>query len=114
MISHMLLKHRGFHAAYEWARGHRNHASAGAADLAAARRSFKRAEHVLPPRLGLNDCLPRSLALYAFLAGAGIGVTHRIGVKRYPFGAHAWVEHEAKPVVASEASVAPFKIIASL
>lgn len=42
-------------------------------------------------RRGL-DCLPRSLTLYLLLRRRGVPATLRIGVKRYPFGAHAWVE----------------------
>ena len=38
------------------------------------------------------DCLPRALTLYLLLRGRGVPATLRIGVKRYPFGAHAWVE----------------------
>ena len=38
------------------------------------------------------DCLPRALATYLLLRRRGVPATLRIGVKRYPFGAHAWVE----------------------
>ena len=38
------------------------------------------------------DCLPRSLAIYALLRRQGVPATLRIGVKRFPFAAHAWVE----------------------
>ena len=38
------------------------------------------------------DCLPRALAIYVLLRSRGVPATLRIGVKRYPFGAHAWVE----------------------
>lgn len=38
------------------------------------------------------DCLPRSLAVYVLLRRQGVPATLRIGVKRFPFGAHAWVE----------------------
>ena len=42
-------------------------------------------------RRGL-DCLPRSLAIYVLLTRQGVPATLRIGVKRFPFAAHAWVE----------------------
>ena len=42
-------------------------------------------------RRGL-DCLPRSLAIYILLRRQGVPATLRIGVKRFPFAAHAWVE----------------------
>lgn len=38
------------------------------------------------------DCLPRSLTLHLLLRRGGLLSTLHIGVKRYPFGAHAWVE----------------------
>ena len=38
------------------------------------------------------DCLPRSLAIYILLRRQGVPATLRIGVKRFPFAAHAWVE----------------------
>ena len=38
------------------------------------------------------DCLPRSLTIYVLLRRRGIPASFHIGVKRYPFGAHAWVE----------------------
>jgi hypothetical protein len=38
------------------------------------------------------DCLPRAMAVYILLRRRGVPATLRIGVKRYPFGAHAWVE----------------------
>ena len=38
------------------------------------------------------DCLPRSLAIYVLLRRRGVPATLRIGVKRFPFAAHAWVE----------------------
>lgn len=42
-------------------------------------------------RRGL-DCLPRSLTIYLLLRRRGVPASLHIGVKRYPFGAHAWVE----------------------
>ena len=38
------------------------------------------------------NCLSRSLAIYVLLRRQGVPATLRIGVKRYPFAAHAWVE----------------------
>lgn len=38
------------------------------------------------------DCLPRAVAIFVLLHRRGVPATLRIGVKRYPFGAHAWVE----------------------
>lgn len=38
------------------------------------------------------DCLPRALTIFILLRSRGVPATLRVGVKRYPFGAHAWVE----------------------
>ena len=38
------------------------------------------------------DCLPRAVAIFVLLGRQGVPARLRIGVKRYPFGAHAWVE----------------------
>jgi hypothetical protein len=57
-----------------------------------AERAFLRAEHFFVMRSAPQDCLPRSLALYRFLLSAGIPADHCIGVRQYPFKAHAWVE----------------------
>ena len=38
------------------------------------------------------DCLPRAMATYLLLRWQGVSATLHIGVKRYPFAAHAWVE----------------------
>ena len=38
------------------------------------------------------DCLPRSIAIYVLLRRQGVPATLRVGVKRFPFAAHAWVE----------------------
>lgn len=39
-----------------------------------------------------RDCLPRALTGCLLLWRGGVPATLHIGVKRYPFGAHAWVE----------------------
>ena len=38
------------------------------------------------------DCLPRAVTIFVLLRRQGVPATLRVGVKRYPFGAHAWVE----------------------
>ena len=40
------------------------------------------------------DCLPRAMTVYLLLKRRGIAATLHIGVKRYPFAAHAWVVHD--------------------
>jgi hypothetical protein len=94
----------GFARAYRWAQARGVARIAGGADLAVARREFARAEQFAVSRLGLEDCVPRSLALFVFLGGAGFSVRHCIGVRRYPFLAHAWVEHEGVDLLGSGTS----------
>jgi len=43
-------------------------------------------------------CLEQSVALFYFLRRSGIGARLRLGVKPYPFEAHAWVEYDGAPV----------------
>jgi hypothetical protein len=56
--------------------------------------TFRRAENFFVFRRAPDDCLARSLALYRFLREAGHPAEHVIGVRRFPFQAHAWVECE--------------------
>ncbi|MEO7177391.1 MAG: lasso peptide biosynthesis B2 protein [Allosphingosinicella sp.] len=60
--------------------------------IALAEAAFSRAENLFLARSAPDDCLPRSLALYAFLRTMGHPAEHRFGFLRYPFAAHAWVE----------------------
>jgi hypothetical protein len=60
--------------------------------LSRAERAFYRAENFFLLRSAPRDCLPRSLALFRFLRSVGVPAEHCIGVQRFPFEAHAWVE----------------------
>jgi hypothetical protein len=55
--------------------------------------AFGHAENFFILKRAPQDCLPRSLALFRFLRLVGVPAEHCIGVRRYPFLAHAWVEH---------------------
>ena len=46
-----------------------------------------------------RDCLPRALTACLLLWRLGVPATLHIGVKRYPFGAHAWVECDGRRVL---------------
>ena len=46
-----------------------------------------------------RDCLPRALTACLLLWRGGVPARLHIGVKRYPFGAHAWVECEGQTVI---------------
>ena len=47
---------------------------------------------------GRAQCLEQSLALFLLLRRRRIAAELRIGVQPYPFSAHAWVEHEGRPI----------------
>ena len=64
-----------------------------------ALKAFSRAENFFIARRAPQDCLLRSLALFWFLRLASVPVQHVIGVRRFPFGAHAWVEYNGSPLL---------------
>ena len=88
----------GFWAAYNATVGPL--ADDGAADesLEAVLRIFARAENFYVSGRAPLDCLPRSLALTRFLRCTGWPAAHVLGVRLYPFEAHAWVEVGGTPV----------------
>ena len=92
----MSLRLRGFARTYREAQQTASRATSvgDAPDLSRALAVFQRVEACFFSSKGLQDCLPRSLALFIYLRRCGIPATHHIGVRRYPFGAHAWVECE--------------------
>jgi hypothetical protein len=47
---------------------------------------------------GRAECLEQSLVLWLFLRRRGVAAELRLGVQTRPFMAHAWVEHESRPV----------------
>ena len=61
--------------------------------------SFRLAEGVLPSPEGDVDCLPRALGMFAFLRHAARSPEFVIGIKRFPFTAHAWVELDGAHVL---------------
>lgn len=76
-------------------------AAADAVPLREALSAFGRAENFFVARRAPDDCLARSLALYRFLRSAGVCAVHVIGVRRFPFAAHAWVECDGAEVLAT-------------
>jgi hypothetical protein len=76
-----------------------------------ALRVFRYAENGFAVRNADIDCLPRSLALHRFLLAGGVAVDHCIGVRRFPFGAHAWVEVSGRPIYDSPEFIEEFTLI---
>jgi hypothetical protein len=84
-------------------------------DPDAAIESFLKAERFFITGYGTNDCLPRSLALYAFLSGVcNIPAEHHIGIERFPFTAHSWTSIEGVPCVDSPARLCRFSALSTL
>jgi len=89
------LSLRGFAHVYEALSGRvppRLRASQAEGGLRRAMRAFALAENFFHLWRAPDDCLPRSLALFRFLYSLGLPVEHHIGVRLFPFMAHAWVE----------------------
>lgn len=90
-------------------------ASVTSVDVEVARAAFVRAENFYVRRRAPNDCLPRSLSLYAYMRGLGLPVVHRIGARRFPaFRCHAWVEYDGAPILDEGADVSHYTLIASI
>lgn len=53
-------------------------------------------------------CLERSLALFVLLRCMGTEATLRLGVRAYPFAAHAWIEHGGEPVNENRETLAAY------
>jgi hypothetical protein len=84
-------------------------------DVEVARAAFMRAENFYVRRRAPNDCLPRSLALYAYMRGLGLPVVHCIGARRFPaLRCHAWVEYDGAPILDQRANVSDYTLIASM
>jgi hypothetical protein len=82
--------------------------------LVRAQQAFSKAENFFVMKTAPKDCLPRSLALYRFLILIGIPVEHCIGVLRYPFGAHAWVEFQGKALFDQQDYVRSYAVLARM
>jgi hypothetical protein len=67
--------------------------------LTRAIRTFLLAENFALSTRAPDDCLLRSLALFRFLRNMGFPVEHCIGVQRFPFRAHAWVEYRGQTLL---------------
>ncbi|MGA8543789.1 MAG: lasso peptide biosynthesis B2 protein [Mycobacterium sp.] len=111
------LRREGFGSVYQTL-GHsvgQAIASATSVDVKMARQAFLRAENFYVRRRAPNDCLPRSLSLYAYMRGLGLPVVHRIGARRFPaFRCHAWVEYDGEPILDELADVNDYTVIASM
>lgn len=82
--------------------------------LSRALAAFARAENFFYLKRAPLDCLPRSLALFRFLRSAGLPAQHCIGVRPFPFSAHAWTECYGRVVHDDESNRRRFTVIARI
>ena len=76
--------------------------------------AFTMAENFFLMKNAPKDCVPRSLALFRFLRLVGLPVEHCIGVRRFPFAAHAWVEYRGHIVQDNPSRQLAFKTLARI
>ena len=76
--------------------------------------AFAKAENFCYLKKAPRDCLPRSLALFRFLRSIGAAAVHCIGVRQFPFGAHAWVEFQECVLHDNPAVAETYTVIARL
>lgn len=99
-----LLRLLGFRAAYSQASAYvlttSEHNVPASKSIGNALKAFHKAERFVISYRGVEDCLPRSLALFVYLRRCGFAAHHFIGVRRYPFAAHAWVEYASDMLLA--------------
>lgn len=107
------LDRRGFDHAYEAAKA-LDCPEPPVVSLESAGKAFMFAERFFLTAKASEDCLVRSLALYTFLVRSGFRASHRIGVRRYPFLAHAWVEVDGRSVLDVPEKVRDYTLIATL
>lgn len=67
----------------------------GAEEVWATNYAISLAAALIPARM---LCLERSLVLHHLLRRKGVPAGLRMGVRAFPFEAHAWVEHDGAPV----------------
>jgi Transglutaminase-like superfamily len=58
-----------------------------------------------------KHCLPSAMLAYFLMKKRGLPVDLCLGVKKYPFRAHAWVEHDGQLVFTSPADIKKYTVI---
>jgi hypothetical protein len=112
--SYASLRLLGFEKTYSWASSASSYTTKANSDfshLDSAKAAFSRAERFIISQRGMEDCLPRTLALFVFLRGLGFRVRHCIGIRCFPFAAHAWVESSVGPLPGAPGTFTPITII---
>lgn len=89
----------GFDRTFRWIsrtgrRASRRRQEIGADEVDSIFQAVQRANRIYYRRR--LDCLPKALAMYRFLRLHGIPAELCVGVKKYPFSGHAWVEFDGR------------------
>lgn len=58
-----------------------------------------------------RDCLPAGMLAFYLMRRRGLPAELCIGVRKFPFKAHAWVELEGRIVFTTPADIAKYKVI---
>lgn len=58
-----------------------------------------------------KHCLPSALLAYWLMRREGLAVEFCLGVKKYPFRAHAWVEYDGRVVFTTSADLPTYTVI---
>jgi hypothetical protein len=61
-----------------------------------------------------KDCLPKSLAAFCMLRMLWIDATFVIGIKRFPFAGHAWVECAGQLIDDTRERVTKYKVLSTV
>lgn len=96
----LVLRVAGLRRAIAFARvlGGRHQPAVASPDAGMMYRAARRMATVGAFYPGRAECLEQSLALLVLLRRRRIPVELKIGVERRPFTAHAWVEHDGRPI----------------
>ncbi len=58
-----------------------------------------------------RDCLPNAMLAFYLMRKLGLPVELCLGVRKFPFKAHAWVEFEGRVVFTTPADIPKYKVI---
>jgi len=61
-----------------------------------------------------RDCLPNAMLAYYLLRRQGVPVNFCIGVTKFPFKGHAWVEYEGRVVFTTPASLWKYRAVMTI
>jgi len=110
------LKFRTFDAVLKWLNIKSKKAGATANSSATERTVIQQVRHAVDTATKFyyrtrKDCLPNAMLAYYLMKKRGAPVKFCIGVAKFPFKGHAWVEYEGKVVYTTPASLWQYRAI---